>query len=38
MEVLLSIIPRFVEEIINGNKKYEFRKKVFKKKDSVNGI
>lgn len=38
MEVLLSIKPRYVEEIINGNKKYEFRKKVFKKKDGVNGI
>jgi len=38
MEVLLSIKPRYVEEIIKGNKKYEFRKKVFKRKKSVDGI
>ena len=30
MDVLLSIKPRFVFEIINGRKKYEFRKNIFK--------
>jgi predicted transcriptional regulator len=32
MDVLLSIKPKYVEEIINGNKRYEFRKIVFKQK------
>lgn len=31
MNVLLSIKPRFADEILKGNKKYEFRKSVFKK-------
>ncbi len=31
MNAILSIKPQFVEEIIAGRKKYEFRKKVFKK-------
>jgi type I restriction enzyme, S subunit len=29
MNVLLSIKPRYIEEIIKGNKKYEFRKSIF---------
>jgi predicted transcriptional regulator len=33
MDVLLSIKPRFVEAIIDGRKKYEFRKNKFSKKD-----
>lgn len=33
MNVLLSIKPKYVEEIKNGNKKYEFRKTVFRKKN-----
>jgi len=33
MNVLLSIKPRFVEEIKKGNKKYEFRKSLFSKKN-----
>ncbi|MGU3355157.1 ASCH domain-containing protein [Bacillus sp. M5A3_1b] len=33
MKVLLSIKPEFVEEIILGNKKFEYRKKIFKRKD-----
>ena len=33
MNVLLSIKPKFVEEIKNGNKKYEFRKSLFSKKN-----
>ena len=31
MKVLLSIKPEFVEKIINGEKKYEYRKRIFKK-------
>ncbi len=31
MKVLLSIKPKFVESIIRGNKKYEYRKAIFKK-------
>lgn len=30
MNVLLSIKPKYVKEIINGNKRYEFRKTLFK--------
>lgn len=30
MNVLLSIKPKYVEEIIKGNKRYEFRKSIFK--------
>ena len=33
MRVLLSIKPEFVEEIIEGRKKFEYRKKVFKRPD-----
>lgn len=33
MKVLLSIKPQFVKEIFNGNKKYEYRKAIFKNKD-----
>lgn len=33
MKVLLSIKPQFVKEIFNGNKKFEYRKAIFKKKD-----
>ena len=33
MDVLLSIKPRFVEAIIDGRKRYEFRKNKFTKKD-----
>ncbi|MEN4018225.1 MAG: hypothetical protein PQ975_06900 [Methanobacterium sp.] len=32
MNVLLSIKPKYVEEIKKGNKKYEFRKTGFRKK------
>lgn len=38
MKVLLSIKPQYVEEILKGNKKYEFRKKVFKKKKEVKEV
>lgn len=33
MNVLLSVKPKYVEEIRNGNKKYEFRKSIFSKKN-----
>lgn len=33
MDVLLSIKPKFAESIINGRKKYEFRKNAFSKKN-----
>ncbi|SEJ95963.1 Predicted transcriptional regulator, contains an HTH and PUA-like domains [Propionispira arboris] len=31
MDVLLSIKPKYVEQILSGRKKYEFRKKIFLK-------
>lgn len=33
MKILLSIKPQYVEKIISGEKRYEFRKKEFKRKD-----
>ena len=33
MNVLLSIKPKYANRIIKGNKKYEFRKSVFKNRD-----
>ena len=33
MKALLSIKPEFVEEIIEGRKKFEYRKKLFKRSD-----
>jgi len=33
MKVLLSIKPQFVKEIFNGNKKFEYRKAIFKNTD-----
>jgi len=33
MNVLLSIKPKYANQIINGNKKYEFRKSLFKNRD-----
>ena len=33
MKVLLSIKPEFVEKILDGSKKYEFRKSAFKRDD-----
>lgn len=31
MSVLLSVKPKYVDEIVNGNKKYEFRKAIWKR-------
>jgi len=36
MNVLLSIKPEYVDEILNGNKKYEFRKTIFRRNDIEN--
>lgn len=36
MNVLLSIKPEYVNEIITGNKKYEFRRTIFKRNDIEN--
>lgn len=33
MKALLSVKPHFVEEMISGAKKYEYRKRVFKRPD-----
>jgi type I restriction enzyme S subunit len=33
MNIILSIKPKYVEKIIERSKKYEFRKKIFKKKN-----
>lgn len=33
MKVLLSIKPKFAEKIFSGEKKYEFRRTIFKNKD-----
>lgn len=33
MKVLLSVKPEFAEKILNGEKKYEFRKAMFKNSD-----
>lgn len=38
MNVLLSIKPKYVNSIIEGNKKYEFRKQIFTKKTAVKLI
>ena len=35
MNVLLSIKPKYVEEIIKGNKRYEFRKSIFRCREDV---
>lgn len=38
MNVLLSIKPKYVNEIANGNKRYEFRKSVFRKRGNVGKV
>ena len=37
MNVLLSIKPKYVDQIAKGSKKYEFRKSLFKRKD-INAV
>lgn len=38
MKVLLSIKPEYVEKILDGSKKFEFRKNIFKNQDVKNVI
>jgi len=38
MNVLLSIKPKYVNEIVNGHKRYEFRKSVFRRRDDVDKV
>ena len=33
MNVLLSVKPKYAEKIVEGEKKYEFRRAIFKKQD-----
>ena len=35
MNVLLSIKPKYVEEIIKGNKRYEFRRSIFRCREDI---
>ncbi|NLP35937.1 MAG: ASCH domain-containing protein [Clostridiales bacterium] len=37
MKILLSIKPEYAQRIFNGEKKYEYRKRLFKRKD-INSI
>lgn len=34
MKILLSIKPKYIEQIVSGKKKYEFRKETFKERHS----
>ena len=38
MNVLISIKPKYIEKIKEGNKTFELRKKIFKNYDEVNTI
>ena len=38
MNVLLSIKPKYVKAILNGTKKYEFRKSAFRRKEDVEMV
>lgn len=38
MKILLSIKPEFVKEIFNGNKKFEYRKSIFKNTNVKSAI
>ena len=33
MKAILSIRPEYVDRILSGEKKYEFRKRIFKRED-----
>ncbi|HEY5563719.1 MAG TPA: ASCH domain-containing protein [Clostridiaceae bacterium] len=37
MKVLLSIKPEYAQKIFNGEKKYEYRRRLFKRKD-INAV
>ena len=36
MNVILSIKPKYCEKIINGKKKVEFRRKIFKNENKID--
>ena len=38
MNVLLSIKPKYVEKIVNGEKQYEFRKRIFRDKNVIKAF
>lgn len=38
MDAILSIKPKYCEEIINGGKKYEFRKKIFQQGEKIENV
>ncbi len=38
MNVLLSIKPKYVNKIVNGNKRHKFRKSVFRKRGNVDRV
>lgn len=38
MKVLLSIKPEFVNEMVLGNKKFEYRKSIFKRADVTDVV
>ena len=38
MNVILSIKPEYCRKIKNGNKRYEFRKRIFKNQDGVHRV
>jgi type I restriction enzyme S subunit len=38
MHALLSIRPKYVEAILDGEKKYEFRKSIFKKDNNIEKV
>jgi len=38
MNVLLSIKPKYVEKILDGKKKYEFRKQIPKRYDDIDRV
>lgn len=38
MNVLLSIKPKYVEKIVNGEKQYEFRKRIFRNKNVIKAF
>lgn len=38
MNVLLSIKPKYVDKIVSGNKKYEFRKSIFRCSEDIDVV
>jgi len=38
MKIILSIKPKYVKKIIDGNKKYEFRKSLFRNRKDIKKV